>query len=258
MPIVQRGAIHMRQEVVRSAVEMAGEVVRVERCRVGVPRRRVERPDDERSGLLGRFEVRRREAEIFAVGEEQRRVVLMRVAPPCLRQRRRRDHSLRPGHWDAGSGRRDGQPGQGGYGAESGAVGCQRRKILPALHADDGRFAQVAQRQLHDAEAGERVEQHRQHGNHEDGAAVAQLVAQLSHPDETNDGPAHERTHFPPERTERARDYTMGPSAMRDHVPRDAHPVPLAWLARALLNPCRTSPPCYQETSRPKETSCRS
>jgi hypothetical protein len=48
-----------------------------------------------------------------------------------------------------------------------------------------------ADRELQDREAEHRVEQQRQPDDHEQGAAVAELVAQLAQPDQADDGPAH-------------------------------------------------------------------
>ncbi len=103
----------------------------------------------------------------------------MRIASPRLVQDRGSGDSFDAGQRDAWSGGCQGEPGEGGYGTKSGAMGGQRREILLALHADDGLFAQVAESQLHDAEAGDRVEQYRQHGDHEercDGRAAGPAV----------------------------------------------------------------------------------
>src|SRR5262249_40648352 len=57
--------------------------------------------------------------------------------------------------------------------------------------ADDALLRQEAQGQLHEAVAGQWVEEDGQDGDHEDRAAVAELVFEFAGPDETDDRPAH-------------------------------------------------------------------
>ena len=66
-----------------------------------------------------------------------------------------------------------------------------RAEVFDAVDPDDLRLWAEAGGQLDQAEPGERVKNERQHRDHEDGAAVAQLVAKLAHPDHADDGPAH-------------------------------------------------------------------
>jgi hypothetical protein len=63
--------------------------------------------------------------------------------------------------------------------------------VVCAGDSDHVRLAEEPTQQLHDAKADHGIDQHWKDGDHEDRAPVAQLIAQLPQPDETDDRPAH-------------------------------------------------------------------
>ena len=150
---------------------------------------RVEEADGEAVGLLRRVEVVRREARVAVVAGEQRRVVV--AADEVV------EVGAGGGAGDevdaaAGVDRGGGEPGGGlrGRGRRRGAsAGRLSAPTTPTVHLRPAE----AERELQQAEAEDRVEQQRQDDDHEDGAPVAELVAQLAGPDEADDRPAHTR-----------------------------------------------------------------
>src|SRR4051794_33925473 len=102
----------MLQKIMRPAIEMAREILRIEWAGVGVRRGHVERPDEEHSSLVRIVEVKGGEAEILTVLQKEGRIILTRIASPSLVQRRRCGNSFDVGQRDAGRGRRNGKPGE--------------------------------------------------------------------------------------------------------------------------------------------------
>ena len=88
---------------------------------------------------------------------------------------------------------REGEPGDGGPHLLRG--GRPRREVADGAGAADDADGDLAVHEaggeLEDGDAEDGVQQQRQPGHHEQGAAIPQLIAQLAEPDDANDRPAH-------------------------------------------------------------------
>jgi hypothetical protein len=65
--------------------------------------------------------------------------------------------------------------------------------MFPPDQANDAGPFDEADGQLQDGHTQDGVEDQRQDGDHEDRSPIAQLIAELPEPDQTDNGPAHAR-----------------------------------------------------------------
>ena len=112
--VVESGAIHARQKIVGPAIEIVWGSLRIERRGIGVRRRSVQRAEHERVRFFRAFQVQSGKAQVVALAEKERGIILTRIALPCPVERKGAARALHAVQRYARNSLWHGEPRQGG------------------------------------------------------------------------------------------------------------------------------------------------